>query len=365
MSSLEQSGEAWIDRQDSLKKFLNAIADAQWLVLDTEFMRIRSYYPQLCVIQLSDGKNFGLIDTRADLDLQPLIARLREPRPLALHACLQDMEALHHDFDLIPPQVFDTQIAWSFLGQDFQMGYSAVVEQQLGVTLDKSQVRSRWDRRPLSPAQLQYALSDVLYLAPLYEILRDKLEARGRTDWLRDEMQRILVPQTWTVDPDEVWRRVRGGQRLNSAQKGRLRILAACREHIARKSDRVRIYVVKDDLLLALAKNPGMKRKEFDQLVPPRFQRGLWRAMQKAKEASPTPKGSGMGREERRDLAHRVQVLAKLVRKVAADLKIAPELLASRTMIEEMIFKRGDATVMQGWRRDCVGDTLLGALDEL
>ena len=361
----KQAEEAWIDRPDSLERFLKAVADAPWLVLDTEFMRVRSYYPQLCVIQLTDGEHFGLIDACANLDLQALVTCLREPRPIALHACLQDVEALHHDFDLIPSEVFDTQIAWSLLGQGFQIGFSSAVEQKFGVTLDKSLVRSRWDRRPLSNAQLQYALSDVLHLTPLYESLRDELEARGRTAWMHEEMQRILVPQTWTVEPSDAWKRVRGAQRLDGKQKGCLRELAAWREWTARKRDLARVFVISDDVLLALAKEPDMKRKEFDQLVSRKLQRKLWQTLQQARNAPPTPASPHQNQKQRREMGQQLQALAEIVRIVAADLKINPELLANRTMLEELLTKQPQATVLKGWRRNCVGNTLLGTLNGL
>ena len=361
----KKAKEAWIDRPDSLEHFLEAIADAPWLVLDTEFMRTRNYYPQLQVIQLTDGEHFGLIDACANLDLQSLVTCLREPRPIALHACLQDMEALHHDFDLIPSEVFDTQIAWSFLGYGFQVGLSAAVKQKLGMRLDKSLVHSRWDRRPLSDAQLKYALYDVLHLTPLYESLRDELEARGRTAWMREEMQRILVPQTWTVEPTDIWKRIRGTQQLDGMQKGCLRELAAWRERTARKRDLPRTFVISDNVLLTLAKDPDMKRKEFDQLVGRRPHRKLWQALQQARNAPPAQKSPYRNRAQRHKMAQQLQALTKVVREVAADLKINSELLANHTMLKELLTKQTQATVLKGWRRNCIGNTLLETLNKL
>jgi len=370
MTQLEPADKAWIDNQSALDRFLGAIASAPWLVLDTEFLRTRTYYPQLCLIQISDGTHHGLVDLLAELDLEALIAQLRNRRPLVLHACLQDIEALHHDFDLIPPEVFDTQIAWGLLGREFQVSYTAMVKQHLDIELDKSQVRSRWDRRPLSKAQLRYALSDVLHLAPVYESLRDELEAQNRSEWLREEIKRLLVPETWTPDLNEAWRRIRGDYRqFDGTQLGALRALAAWREQKARDHDCARNFLLQDELLITLAQNPQMKRKEFEPTVsrhlPPTLKEELWQALQQIQDSPPILRTQRKTQQERREIRHQIQALGKLTRDIAAELSIAPELLATRSMLEEFLEQREQSIVLQGWRRACVGDPLMEAVDAL
>ena len=218
--------DVWIARQAALQKFLDATRQAPWLALDTEFIRTRTYYPVLCLIQVSDGQRHALIDTLAGLDLTPLAERLNRPACVnVLHACLQDMEIVHHYFGLIPRNVFDTQIAWGLLGNHFQISYAGIVQEHLDLTIDKSQSRSRWDLRPLTKAQLQYALSDVTHLGSLYLRLTEELEKEGKLSWLEEEMRRLLVPETWIPDPDEIWRRIRTPER-NSLSKN-LNILQA------------------------------------------------------------------------------------------------------------------------------------------
>ena len=351
---------AWIDRQDALENFLAATAHAPWLALDTEFLRTSTYYPILCLMQVSDGTHHALIDAQAGLDLSGLTARLRDAACTSvLHACLQDVEILHHDFDLIPGDVFDTQVAWGLLGRGYQISYSAMVERQLGIALDKSQTRSRWDRRPLTPAQMEYALLDVVHLAPIYRHLSDELERCGKLGWLREEMAQTLTPSSWIPDPDEAWRRIRVPERHQLASRLHiLKALARWRELAARRLDRARPRIAADDVLIELTRTPPSSRNSFDRqvgnAVPRRVRNELWAAVQKAQGQAP-PKLPTPTREERIAQQAKVQQLMPIVRQAARDLDMAPELLATRAMLEELVQQRPNPALLQGWRRGQIG----------
>ena len=358
----------WIDRQDTLQDFLGAVMRAPWLALDTEFLRIYTYYPKLCLIQVSDGTRHALIDAQAGLDLSTFMEWLQKPdRRSVLHACMQDIEILHHDYDVIPEEVFDTQVAWALLGRDFQVSYAAMVENKLGLTLDKSQVRSRWDRRPLKPEQLQYALTDVVHLAPIYQQLAEDLEALGRLAWMREELKRMLTPATWVPDPEQIWKRVRiSGGNLPADRLHVLQGLAHWRELTARRRDRARPKIATDETLTTLARTPPTNRKNFirmvDGTVSERLHDKLWNALQEAQDRPPLAVKS-IGRAERIEQRRQVRLLAAVARKVAEDLQVSPELLAPRAMLEALVQRQPNSTLLQGWRQQTVGPALTDALN--
>ena len=326
MSGMSPLKGAWIDRAETLLEYLDSVAGAPWLALDTEFLRLHTYYPNLCLIQISDGAHHALIDTKAGLDLSPLIDRLRRSESTCvLHACLQDIEIFHHDFELIPESVFDTQVATALLGRGFQLSYAALVEDRLGLALDKSQVRSWWDRRPLSEAQIQYALADVVHLGPIYRQLTEELEAAGRLPWLREEMARTLVPSTWVPDPEQIWRRVRSGAvQVPGSRRHVLQGLARWRELRARSRDRARPRVVSDEVLARLACAPLSSRKDFRRIVdgalPEHLHDTLWQALQEA-EAAPPLNLKSLSRQEREEQNQQVRKLAGVARQVADDVR--------------------------------------------
>ena len=360
----------WIDRQDTLQAFLDAVRPAPWLTFDTEFLRTRTYYPDLCLIQISDGTQHALIDAHAGLDLTGLTEWMqRGCGTCVLHACLQDVEILHHYFSTIPEDVFDTQLAWSLLGHGYQTGYAAIVKHQLGITLDKSQVRSRWDRRPLTPAQMNYALADVTHLAPVYRQLVEQLEAHGRMAWLREEMGRMLDPSNWIPDPDQIWKRVRLSG--SSVPKDRLHVLqglARWRELTARRHNRARPRVAPDQILGDLARTPPGSRKSFNHTVSEtvyhRLHDELWNALQEAQDLPPLPLPS-IGHAERTEQKRKVRLLAETTRKVAGDLQVSPELLAPRAMLESLVRQQPDPALVSGWRRQTIEPILRETLDAL
>ncbi len=358
----------WIARQEALRSFLDRVANAPWLALDTEFLRIHSYYPELCLIQISDGSEHALIDAKANLDLSALVERLRESDQVSvLHACLQDVEIMHHDFDLIPGNVFDTQTAWALLGHGFQISYAAMVERKLGITLDKSQTRSWWDRRPLKPAQLRYALLDVVHLGSVYQKLAEELEARGRLDWMREEMERTLTPATWVPDPDQIWRRIRTSKgNVPPTHMHVLRSLGRWRELLARHRDQARGRIASDEALVDLASATPSNRKAFERVVAGRVCRKLrdelWEALRLAEDDPPLALNS-MHWEERNEQRRKAKALAGIVREVSQDIRVSPELLAPRAMLMELLDQTPDPAVLQGWRGETVGPALTQALD--
>ena len=360
----------WVAKQDTLLKFLDSIEGASWLALDTEFLRISTYYPKLCLIQVSDGTEHALIDAQAGLDLSGLIELLRRPDEISvMHACLQDVEIMHHDFDLIPGKLFDTQIAWALLGRGFQVSYAAMVEEMLGIVLDKSEVRSWWDRRPLKPSQIQYALRDVVYLGPVYQQLKAELEAKGRLAWLQEELERNVTPSVLVPNLDHIWKRIKIPNReISSSQLHVLQELARWRELIAQRQNRARTRVASDDVLVALSSTAPQNRDDFERIVadkiPRKLYERLWKVLQKAYRLPPITR-TFMNRNARTEMQRKTRILAGVARKIAEDIEVSPELLAPRAMLEDLVQQNPDPVLLQGWRGKTVGPALTQAIDAL
>ena len=252
-----------------LAEFLAALGRGGWVALDTEFMRERTYAPQLCLVQLDDGENAACIDAPALRDLSPLADLLADESVVKIvHSCRQDLEALDTRGRL--PQnfrnLYDTQLAAAFCGYGAQVSYAALVEELCDVHLPKSHTRADWSRRPLPPAQIQYALDDVKYLQPLRGALDRLLEKNGRADWLREECARAADPASNRFDPAGAWRRVKGAGRLDPAGRACVKELALWRERRARARDLPRNWVLPDAVLLQICRDRPRAEKQLARI---------------------------------------------------------------------------------------------------
>ena len=228
--------------------------EAPDLPLDTEFIRERTYFPQLALLQIATEDTVWLVDPVTDLDLRPFWqALVATDVPVILHAGDQDLDLILAAAGQLPNDVFDTQIAAELLGIGGQLSYAALVETSLDVTLDKAEKRSDWLARPLSQRQIDYAVQDVAQLHALYPLLRDRLAARERLDWMAEESRRQLDPARFAPHDEQRWKKVRGVQTLNRAGLAALRELAAWRERRARELDRPRRWIWDDQPMLDLA----------------------------------------------------------------------------------------------------------------
>ncbi|MDG4551207.1 MAG: ribonuclease D [Candidatus Contendobacter sp.] len=243
-----------VDRA-ALTDFCTRLRGAAWLALDTEFIRERTYYPQLCLIQVATADQIACIDPLALPALDPLLDLLQDPATIkVLHAAQQDLELFFHLRGAAPAPVFDTQLAALALGQGHQIGYATLARQLLGVELAKAHTRADWRQRPLAPEWLSYAADDVRYLPELYRRQRAALEERGWLDALAEDFEALCYPDRYRVQPSEAWRRVREHRRLSGVQRAVLRALAAWREERASACDRPRRWILEDATLVELAR---------------------------------------------------------------------------------------------------------------
>ena len=242
-----------------LAGFIDAVGRAGWVALDTEFLRERTYTPELCLIQAANDDLAVCIDPLAVDDLSSVGALLADPAVVKIfHSCRQDLEALDTRTTVHADNLYDTQLAAAFCGYGDQASYAALVEAVCAVHLPKSHTRTDWSRRPLSQAQLEYAMDDVKYLQPLRRELDRLLAQKGRAEWHRDECVRAVEPANYRFDPDNAWLRLKGIDRMDAAGRACARKLAVWRERRAQERNLPRGWILPTPVLLQICRRrPG------------------------------------------------------------------------------------------------------------
>lgn len=348
----------------ALADLCRALDGSAWIALDTEFLRERTYYARLCLIQIGARGIVACVDPLALERLEPLHALLENPRLVkVLHSARQDLEVFNDLRGVLPAPLFDTQIAAAYLGYDDQVGYAALVTAITGVILDKTHTRTDWSKRPLSAAQHQYAEDDVRYLMPVYEALHERLAAAGRLAWVEDDCARLTEPALYANDPAEAWRRLRGGAELPAANQQMLRALAAFREQTAQARNLPRGWVLRDEVLFELARRapqthgelaaiPGLEdgaRASWGDGILASIDAGrcaepllIWE-----RQAPPTTEQNALGKR-----------LMETVRKVAQENELAPAVLATRRDVEKLVRGVEPASVLRGWRAELLSAKL-------
>jgi len=360
-----------VTAQGQLDTAVFRLQSAARLAIDTEFMRERTYYPQLCLVQVATDSDCFLIDPLAGLDLAALYAAFSDrSRIKILHAARQDLEVLQLAGRSVPAPVFDTQVAAGLLGMPPQVGYAELVARQLGHSIDKAQTRTDWSRRPLTPEQLAYAADDVHHLLQLHAELSAALAASGRERWMIEDAAGLEDVALYQTEPGEAWRRLKGIGRLRPREQAVARALAEWREHRAIASDKPRGWILSDEALLAMASlaprtmadlegiraiPPAVARKRGAELLELIAGSQAGASDERAAEAMPrrpTPEENAL-----------VARLQQVVRDSAAALGISPEVLATRRDVEALVFKdRGESAALRGWRREVIGEKLLAAM---
>ncbi len=251
----KQDTYQYIDTKNSLEIFCSKIEHAPWVALDTEFLREKTYYPQLCLIQVATPEHVACIDPLTLDSIDPLLDIVYNPNTIkVLHAARQDMEIFYNLRGELPKPIFDTQLAAPLLGHTDNIGYANLVQKVLGVHLEKAHSRTDWTQRPLSDKQLHYAADDVIYLAQLYIELKKNLEKHQRLHWLDDEFEALCDTNLYANTPQNAWRRVKAADRLKGARLAVLQSLAEWREETAQNENRPRNWLIRDDVLIEIAR---------------------------------------------------------------------------------------------------------------
>lgn len=337
------------------------------VALDTEFLRERTYHAQLCLVQVCAAQRAACIDPLAIGDLGPLCRLLTGRQVLkVMHASRQDLEVLLPLARGVGP-IFDTQVAAALVGFPAQVGYADLVRRLLGHELSKSHTRTDWSRRPLSAAQLDYALDDVRYLLPLAALLEERLAQLGRSAWLAEELAGLEDTSALTVEPQQAWRRLRGLAELDPARLRLAKGLAAWRERTAIAHDRPRGWILEDALLRELVLRVPRSVADLEAIagLPAGLirKRGaeLLACVAAAQVPDPPPPLPGRARPDPQRAAL-LKRLGALVQQVAGELALAPEVLATRRDLELLAAGEPEVAVLRGWRRAVLGERLLALL---
>jgi len=362
------SGETPIHDPSALQERIAAWPAGAPVALDTEFVRERTYYPKLCLIQATIGDEILLVDALAIRDGGALTRELAGAgRRKLVHAARQDIEALLPLTGEPIAPVFDTQQAAALLGFPAQVGYAELVRQLLGFELTKGHARTDWARRPLSPEQLAYAADDVRYLPPLAAALEERLSAAGRRGWLDEESTGLRDISLYRVEPEDAWRRLKGLERLDAHGFAAARALAALRERRAMARDLPRGWILTDLAILELAEARPQTREALARVasVPPGTAARAADELFAALAAAPPPEARGDGEDSGRPGPEQLQLqklLQKRLGEIATELVIQPEVLATRRELVALARGNRDVPALRGWRREVVGERLLAAM---
>ncbi len=360
----------YIDNPLALTELCAQLRGNPWLALDTEFLREKTYYPKLCLLQVATPDLVACIDPLTLEDLSPLLDVIyQEGITKVMHAARQDMEIFFHLRNALPSPVFDTQIAALLLGYPDQIGYGNLVKETLGIELEKLHSRTDWSRRPLSDEQIRYAAEDVFYLAQVYQHLVEKLSGLGRLDWLSEDFARLTHVELYNNDPAHAWLKVRGGNRLKGASLSVLQALAQWRETAARDQNRPRGWLLRDDELVEIARHLpvtpaalGAIRGLHERFIDKHGAR-LLELVADARRHPPKPLTSTELPVRLSPLQEAlVDAMMAVVRVSGAENALNPGVLASRKQLEQLANGTPDSEVLHGWRGQLVGKRLQALL---
>lgn len=355
----------YISQPEELAAFCERAATSRILAIDTEFLREKTYYPRLCLIQAATHDETVAIDPLALDDLSPLTALLEDERiTKVLHACTQDLETVLDATGVVIHPVFDTQLASSFVGMRQQVGYGALVERYTGVRLPKADSLTDWSRRPLDREQLAYAEDDVRYLPGIYDAMMTQLVAKNRLGWLMPEMEALTERAHFERIPEQAYLHLKRSGSLTRRQLAVAREVCAWRERKAAAADIPRKWVVSDELLVEVSKRcpktiERLRRIRGTDNLSARDAEDLVRAVRKgmAMDLDDLPPQK---RRERvsAEAEGAIDLMYALLRIAADRAEIAPQLIATRDDLLDLVSDRPDARLKSGWRHEVAGELL-------
>ncbi len=353
-----------------LEDAIAAFAGSDFVCVDTEFIRETTFWPELCLIQMATATHSAIVDPLSkDLDLAPFFALMADTAVTKVfHAARQDIEIVHKMGGLIPAPLFDSQVAAMVSGFGESISYDQLVMKMSGVHLDKTSRFTDWRQRPLTDTQLAYALADVTHLAALYPALKAKLEAAGRTEWVKEEMATLSSVDTYELHPEDAWKRLKMRVR-KPVELVVLQKVAAWRETEARERNVPRSRVIKDDTIYEIAQQQPKDQNALGRLrtVPNGWERSssgqdllkvIVAAVETPKDQLPklprhisAPEGTGAATEM-------LRVLLKLI---TEENGVAAKIVATSDDLDQIASKGEDADVqaLHGWRRELFGETAL------
>lgn len=369
---MSDTNQDYLDTPEKLLSFVEEANTTTVLAVDTEFLRERTFYPQLCLIQLATTKRSVIVDPHELDDLSPLkILFENEHITKIFHAGDQDLEIIYHTLSLVPKPLFDTQLAAELLGLPQQTSLRNLVREFAGVRLNKTDSFSDWGSRPLTDSQIEYALDDVRYLPRIYKKMETELKNLGRLDWLQEDFAALADEKRYVVYPDQAWRRVKHSSSLTPTQLGVLKEIAATRDLIAMKRNLPRKWILSDELLVEIARISPQTTEELFHLRGAQNQLGRhW--SRDILEA--VKRGLALDESELPKRKHPVfrtasnaaagDLLRALINQRSRDNQVTSSMLANKEELVRLAAgEREGLKILTGWRYTLVGEELLHLMD--
>lgn len=358
--------EFYVDTPKRLEDLCERLRGTASLALDTEFLRERTFYAKLCLLQVATEELVACVDPLALPTLNPLLDIIYDPNVVkVMHAARQDLEIF---FDLrgkLPRPVYDTQIAATLLGFGDQVSYQTLVRDMLGVELEKGHTRTNWEQRPLDSGQILYAQDDVRYLHEVWHRQTRQLQDKGRESWLDDDFADLTDEKYYDKPAEDSWHRIRGIRVLKGVQLAALKEMATWREHRAREYNRPRKWVLRDDVIIDIARHMPTELDELAKIrglearTRQRVGNDIVQAMRRVRALpqaewpslgfrfAPTPTQDAL-----------VDAMMAIMRQCGIDNGISPAALGSRRDLEQLLTGKGEQSIMVGWRGRLVGTPL-------
>lgn len=356
-----------ITTDQALANFCTCIANAPYCAIDTEFVREKTYYPLFALLQIATEQHIACIDPLAIQDFSPLIGLLRTPELVKVfHAPSQDLDILYQQFGILPTPVFDTQLAAAVLGFPHQISYAELVLKITSVCLPKKYTRANWYRRPLSDAELNYAINDVRYLLPVYRRLKQALDDKHRSSWIKQDLVDMSKPSNYQIDMDCLWLKLKDRQKLNGVEKQIAQQLCIWREKTAQQQNRPRRWITSDDCIINIARKKPADREALTSMqgmndkILDKYGYTWLEIVSEARQTDPS-----YWPQQKPPIILSVQqqalgdCLMALCRIIAEDHDIALAALATRKDIDKLILNRKTSRLAQGWHFQIAGQKLL------
>jgi len=353
-----------------LEGVVDALSKSNWIGIDTEFLREKTYYPLLCLIQVHSAEGEWCVDTVKIEDLSSFEEVLSNPALCKIfHSCRQDLEALERRFTKPVQNLYDTQVAAGFTGLGDQVSYAALVKEVSGIELSKTQTRTDWSARPLSSLQIDYAIDDVRYLDDIRQHVNSRLDELGRIEWHRAECQRILDKVDYIVDANEAWSRLKGAAKIPRQNQQAAKALAIWREFRAQKRDRPREWIVPARAIVEICTKRPRDIRALSSIegMSPGIVRNAGNEILEILDHNPPDFDSAAiwSRHEPMDNAQKAKLAQamKQLRAIAERENISQSLLGNRSGVEAMILQSRDVDLMGGWRYELAGKAIAELLN--
>lgn len=365
-----ESNIQFINTHEQLSAYCETIKNADVLALDTEFIREKTYHPKLCLIQIATEGTLACIDPIAIDNINPLLDIIYDDNIVKIfHAASQDLEIFYLLRKALPQNIFDTQIAASLLGHGDQIGYANLVKIILAVDLDKGQSRTNWEQRPLHEKQIQYAANDVLYLLQAYPIIHQSLSKQSRLDWIQQNTQRLTNQESYRVDLNNIWQRVKHCNKLRGVQLAVLQQLASWREEKAIQKNLPRKWIVQDEILFDLARIMPNDHSEIKNIRGiEKYERSFDIFLNMIKQGKAVPEAQWPEMKNRikltPDQSAQIDIITAIIKLKAEENQVSQNNIATRKDLEKLVTGNHEVKLIkQPWLYDVAGKAIVDFIE--